>query len=47
MKPKVKKLVLTFHEKLAMIDKLYLMSLKGEITEAEYIEKKKALLNEI
>lgn len=47
MKPKVKKLVLTTHEKIAMIDKLYLMHLKGEITEAEYLEKKKALLKDM
>lgn len=45
--PKIVLIGLTIQEKLAMIDKLYLMSVKGEITEAEYIEKKKALLKEI
>jgi len=47
IEPLVIKIALSMEEKLAMIDRLYLMSLKGEITEAEYLEKKKALLKEI
>jgi|GEM_PF-2061972 len=47
IEPQVIKIALTMQDKITIIDKLYLMFQKGEITEAEYLEKKKSILKEI